>query len=114
MGPHAFRAHEKSAGHVRALASLPAKQAARQGEAEGGSGILAVATGINDSVPRIDRFRLAGVVVARRDTFRESQLQRTAVGGHCRSDLMCLPRTFEHTLKTAVRRICQSEFASRW
>ena len=64
MGPAAFTLHAKSKGHQQSLQLLARADAAP----EGGN---AVATGISQGVPRIDKFRLAATVVGRRDTFKD-------------------------------------------
>ena len=64
MSTAAFNLHAKSKGHQQSLQLLTSADTAP----EGGN---AIATGISQGVPRIDKFRLAATVVGRRDTFKE-------------------------------------------
>ena len=64
IGPSSFAKHEASASHAKALEAMRnhfSSEPADEGQL----------TGVSETVPRIDRFFMAGLVVARHDSFAD-------------------------------------------
>ena len=66
LSPSSFRKHEASPSHMLALQRMRASFGDKSEEQQVGQ-----FTGVSDSVPRIDKFFIAGLVISRHDTFSD-------------------------------------------
>ena len=97
MTPSSFKLHTQSKGHVLAVRRMHLELTGNSGETRAGDPATGVLTGVSDDVPRLDRFYLAGVIVARHDTYSDFQhyAQATAIAS-------ALPQAGDFS-----RRVCQ-------